>query len=70
MFYFFSNTCIGLYLETEQNLKGQNKTEQQLDLERAEFLLYQAFNEDEENNTEEAVELYLEAVELCLKAVN
>ncbi|XP_041366509.1 calpain-7-like [Gigantopelta aegis] len=46
------------------------KTQLQLDLERAQFLLHQAFDEDESNNTEEAVELYMEAVELFLKIRN
>lgn len=55
--------------ETATNLKGQAKTEQQLDLERADFLLRQAFNEEEEKNIDEAVDLYVEAVDLCLKAV-
>lgn len=41
----------------------------QLDVERAAFIVQQAFQEDEQNNTEEAVELYMEAVELCIKIV-
>lgn len=45
------------------------KSKQQLDLERAHFLVTQAFDEDEKGNREEAVELYTEAVELCLKTV-
>ncbi|XP_026579970.1 calpain-7-like, partial [Pseudonaja textilis] len=43
------------------------KSKQQLDLERAHFLVTQAFDEDEKGNNEEAIELYTEAVELCLK---
>ncbi|XP_064907736.1 calpain-7 isoform X4 [Columba livia] len=43
------------------------KSKQQLDLERAHFLVTQAFDEDDKGNAEEAVELYTEAVELCLK---
>ena len=38
------------------------------DLERARFLLGEALDEDEAENTEEAIKLYSEAVELCLKA--
>lgn len=45
------------------------KSKQQLDLERAHFLVTQAFDEDDKGNAEEAVELYTEAVELCLKTV-
>lgn len=46
------------------------KNEQKLDLDRAEFLLRQGLDEDEAGNEEEAVELYLQAAELCLKTVN
>ncbi|XP_059584783.1 calpain-7 isoform X4 [Alligator mississippiensis] len=46
------------------------KSKQQLDLERAHFLVTQAFDEDDKGNMEEAVELYTEAVELCLKTAN
>ncbi|XP_077772497.1 calpain-7 isoform X5 [Podarcis muralis] len=46
------------------------KSKQQLDLERARFLVTQAFDEDEKGNSEEAIELYTEAVELCLKTAN
>ncbi|KAM4705527.1 calpain-7 isoform 2-T2 [Rhinophrynus dorsalis] len=46
------------------------KTKQQLDLERAHFLVTQAFDEDNKGNAEEAIELYSEAVELCLTTSN
>lgn len=42
---------------------------QQLELDRAKFLLMQALDEDEANNSQEALELYTQAVELCLQAV-
>lgn len=45
------------------------KSRQQLDLERAHFLVTQAFEEDEKGNDEEAVELYTQAVELCIQTV-
>lgn len=45
------------------------KSRQQLDLERARFLVTQAFEEDEKGNDEEAVELYTQAVELCIQTV-
>lgn len=48
-------------------LQHSAKPSQQLDVERAAFIVQQAFQEDEQNNTEEAVELYMEAVELCIK---
>ncbi|XP_036756881.2 calpain-7 isoform X3 [Manis pentadactyla] len=43
------------------------KSKHQLDLERARFLVTQAFDEDEKGNIEDAIELYTEAVDLCLK---
>ncbi|XP_065609263.1 calpain-7 isoform X3 [Cyrtonyx montezumae] len=66
---------INEYLERVQALhsavQSQNtdplKSKQQLDLERAHFLVTQAFDEDDKGNAEEAIELYTEAVELCLK---
>lgn len=39
----------------------------QLDLERAEFLLHQAFNEDEAKHYEDAIDLYSESISLCLE---
>ncbi|XP_074918595.1 calpain-7 isoform X4 [Chelonoidis abingdonii] len=69
---------INEYLERVQALysavQSQNtdplKSKQQLDLERAHFLVTQAFEEDDKGNAEEAIELYTEAVELCLKTAN
>ncbi|KAI4890692.1 hypothetical protein NFI96_033755 [Prochilodus magdalenae] len=46
------------------------KTKHQLDLERAYFLVTQAFEEDEKGNSDEAIELYSQAVELCIQASN
>ncbi|XP_004078382.1 calpain-7 [Oryzias latipes] len=46
------------------------KSRQQVDLERAHFLVTQAFEEDEKGNDDEAVELYTQAVELCIKTSN
>uniref|UniRef100_A0A915K6Q0 Calpain catalytic domain-containing protein n=1 Tax=Romanomermis culicivorax TaxID=13658 RepID=A0A915K6Q0_ROMCU len=45
-----------------------HKSEQQLALEKAEFFLKQALNEDEEANVQDAIDLYAQAVELCLMA--
>lgn len=45
------------------------KSKHQLDLERAHFLVTQAFDEDEKGSVEDAIELYTEAVDLCLKTV-
>lgn len=50
--------------------KPSIKTEHQLNLERVEFLLNQALDYDEEGCINEAISLYSEAVELCLKAVS
>ncbi|XP_076593932.1 calpain-7 [Chaetodon auriga] len=46
------------------------KSRQQVDLERAHFLVTQAFEEDEKGNDDEAVELYTQAVELCINTSN
>ncbi|KAJ8024532.1 Calpain-7 [Holothuria leucospilota] len=45
-----------------------SKSEDQIKIERAHFLLTQAFNEDEEGNNEEAITLYLNAAELCINS--
>ena len=50
-----------------QEHQQQPKSEEKLNLERATFLLNQAFDEDESENHKEAVELYSEAVELFIK---
>lgn len=42
------------------------KSQQQLNLERAEFLLYQALDQDEAGNIGEAIMLYSSAIELCI----
>ncbi|MGH0156702.1 UNVERIFIED_CONTAM: hypothetical protein FKN15_032085 [Acipenser sinensis] len=46
------------------------KSKHQLDLEWAYFLVTQAFDDDEKGNVEEAVELYTQAVELCIETAN
>lgn len=64
--------------ETLKQTKGGNnsnktfemKSDQQQNLERGQFLLHQAFDEDENNNSEEAIELYTSAVELFLGIKN
>ena len=40
-----------------------------IDLRRAEFLIREAINEDEAGHEGDAIELYLQAVEVCLKTV-
>ncbi|KAK6166621.1 hypothetical protein SNE40_023271 [Patella caerulea] len=42
-------------------------TEQQSDVDRAKFLLEQAQDEDVANNIDTAIELYSQAIEICLK---
>nr|XP_033785929.1 calpain-7 isoform X2 [Geotrypetes seraphini] len=59
-----------LYTAVKAQTSAPLKSKQQLDLERAHFLVTQAFDEDDKGNAEEAVELYTEAVELCLKTSN
>ncbi|RUS82963.1 hypothetical protein EGW08_009300 [Elysia chlorotica] len=46
------------------------KTQQQTDLEKAGFFLSEALDEDEQGNINEAIDLYSEAVQLCLKLRN
>ncbi|KAL5006400.1 hypothetical protein ScPMuIL_015206 [Solemya velum] len=43
------------------------KSQYEFDLDRAQFLLRQAFEEDENKNTQEAIELYSQSVELFIK---
>jgi MIT (microtubule interacting and transport) domain len=38
------------------------------DLEKAHFLIKEALDEDEDGNADEAIKLYSEAIELCIKA--
>ena len=46
------------------------KSPEQAALERANFLLRQAFEEDEQGNDKDAIELYLNAAEMCIQAVS
>uniref|UniRef100_F1KU58 Calpain-7 n=1 Tax=Ascaris suum TaxID=6253 RepID=F1KU58_ASCSU len=46
------------------------KSVHQVNLERAEFLLYQALDADEAGRASEAVTLYSEAIELCLQSAS
>ncbi|KAM8981427.1 calpain-7 isoform 1-T1 [Sarcophilus harrisii] len=59
-----------LYSAVQSQKCDPLKPKQQLDLERARFLVTQAFDEDDKGNVEEAIELYTEAVDLCLKTSN
>ncbi|MEE6466241.1 hypothetical protein FKM82_006881 [Ascaphus truei] len=59
-----------LYTAVEAQNVDPLKSKQHLDLERARFLVTQAFEEDDKGNAEEAIELYTEAVELCLTTSN
>lgn len=57
------------FIVASANIQITQKSPQQLDLERAEFLMHQALDEDEDGAMDEAVQLYSEAVDVCLKAV-
>ena len=46
------------------------KSKGQVAIEQANFLLRQAFEEDEQSNEKEAIELYLNAAEMCIEAVS
>ncbi|VBB31938.1 unnamed protein product [Acanthocheilonema viteae] len=52
--------------QSTSKLSTNIKSQQQLNLERAEFLLYQALDQDEAGNIGEAITLYSLAIELCL----
>lgn len=54
--------------EGKANAFTHTLDEQRCDLKRAEFLLKEAMSEDEQDNYEQALQLYMESVELCLKA--
>lgn len=47
----------------------KTKGSSSIDLKRAEFLIREAISEDEAEHEGDAIELYLQAVEVCLKAV-
>ncbi|KAL4222516.1 calpain 7 [Mactra antiquata] len=51
----------------EKQTMSSTMSAQQKELERATFLIKQAFEEDDLGNSQEAIDLYTEAVELCLK---
>jgi len=60
-----------LLVATPSPSGGRNNDEEEQkesDLERAYFLLTEGLDADEEGQTKEALELYTEAVELCIKA--
>lgn len=59
-------SCSSVQAQSSDPLKSKH----QLDLERAYFLVTQAFDEDEKGNSDEAIELYTQAVELCIQAVS
>ncbi|XP_052813546.1 calpain-7-like [Mya arenaria] len=53
--------------QTVQQANEPSKSSHQLELERANFLIRQAFEADGSQDRKEAIQLYTEAVELCLK---
>ncbi|KAK7494940.1 hypothetical protein BaRGS_00013819 [Batillaria attramentaria] len=55
------------YMLRAEQLKEVEKSQQQTDLEKARFLLSEALDEDEKGDVEDAIELYTEAVDLCIK---
>lgn len=66
----YLNRVEALHSAVQAEVTVPLKSKQLLDLERAYFLVRQAFDEDEKGNVDEAVELYTEAVELCIKTAN
>ena len=43
---------------------------EQKDLEKADFLVRQGLDEDEKGNKDDALPLYMDAAELCLRTVS
>lgn len=64
------NVLFIFYSPVQAQSSDPLKTKHQLDLERSYFLVTQAFEEDEKGNSDEAIELYTQAVELCIQAVS
>lgn len=63
--------CFPLATQEHQTQATQVRQEiGQSELSRANFLLLEALDEDEAGNAEEAIELYSNAVQLCLEAVS
>lgn len=59
------------YVDTAVNsFTAAPKTPQQLQVDRAVFLIGQAFDADERENLEEALELYTNAAEICIQVVS
>jgi hypothetical protein len=69
MEYDFSCFVLTVNMGHVQPQQEEQKSEEKLNAERANFLLHQAFDEDEAGNLAEAKELYTEAVEVFLKIV-
>ena len=69
-------SCFSIATKTGHEKEGECEAaactpaadERQSDLKRADFLLKEAMSQDEQDNRDQAVQLYMEAVELCLKA--
>lgn len=59
---------VSLSKQEEEDRKPR-KSGEELELERAKFMVSQALREDEASNDEEAVRLYTDAVQLCLQLV-
>ncbi|CAG2119580.1 unnamed protein product [Medioppia subpectinata] len=58
---------------TKKETKPANEvsdSEERSQLLRAECLMREALDEDREDNREEALELYTQAITLCIEAVN
>ncbi|XP_077978254.1 calpain-7-like [Glandiceps talaboti] len=56
-----------MHIQTNQKPATPVKTKDQIAMERAQFLIKQAFEEDAQGSVKEATELYLQAAEICLE---
>lgn len=68
-------TCITFAIshteqQKKQHLESKPKTDEDgQTLKRAQFLLNEALEEDENGNVETAIQLYMESIDLCIKLV-
>ena len=65
------NSCMKfLYLITSESREDIKLKDGESELERADFLIRSAMEEDEADRIEEAIDLYREAAELCINTVS
>ena len=57
--------------QKQKQLESKPKTDEDgQTLKRAQFLINEALEEDENGNSENAIQLYMESIDLCIKLVS